>query len=334
MARALRIQYPGACYHVTCRGNERRDIYQDREDKRIFKSKLKVSQEIYSVEVLGYVLMSNHFHLLIHTPHGNLSEFMRHFNISYTSAYNRRHKRCGHLYQGRYKAFLIDADNYLLTVSRYIHLNPIRTDKYVGYTPEEQWAELQKYADSSLAGYCRESEKEEFVNYRMILGYMGGDNRKGRQGYKHFIQEGICAGDESPLILGRGSGIIGENEFIEWVKAKVLRDSGDMREQPALKKFRKSLKPQAVIEGFVEITGNQKEELFQRGRCASERALLMEILYRCCDITQPDIGRLVGGVDYSAVSQARKRLREKMANDETLKWKYDKIIEQLMGMSR
>jgi hypothetical protein len=94
------------------------------------------------------------------------------------------------------------------------------------------------------------------------------------------------------------------------------------------------LKPQAVIEGFVEITGKQTEELFQRGRCEVERALLMEILYRCCDINQPDIGRLVGGIDYSAVSQARKRLREKMVNDENLKSKYDKIIEQLMGMSR
>ncbi|MFH0994539.1 MAG: transposase [Pseudomonadota bacterium] len=334
MARALRIQYPGACYHITCRGNEQRDIFQDSEDKWIFKSKLKVSQEIYTVEVLGYVLMSNHFHLLIHTPQGNLSEFMRHFNISYTSTYNRRHKRCGHLYQGRYKAFLIDADNYLLAVSRYIHLNPIRTDKYVGAASEEQWAELQRYVDSSLAGYCREREKEAFVNYRMVLGYMGGDNSKGRQGYMHFIQEGISAWAESPLRIGRGSGIIGETGFIEWVKAKLLTDKGDMREQPALRKFRKSLKPQAVIEGFIEITGKQTEELFQRGRCAAERSLLMEVLYRCCDITQPDIGRLFGGVDYSAVSQARKRLREKMAIDENLKWKYDKIIERLMEMSR
>lgn len=334
MARALRIQYPGAYYHVTCRGNEQRDIYQDSEDKGIFKSKLKVSQEIYSVEVLGYVLMGNHFHLLIHTPQGNLSEFMRHFNISYTSAFNRRHKRCGHLYQGRYKAFLIDADKYLLAVSRYIHLNPIRTNKYVGHIPEEQWAELQKYADSSLAGYCCEREKEAFVNYRIVLGYWGGDNRNGRQSYKNFMQEEICTGAESPLILGRGSGIIGESEFIEWVKGKVPRDKKDMREQSALKKFRKSLTPQAVIEGFVEITGKQTEELFQRGRCAAERALLMEVLYRSCDINQPDIGRLVGGVNYSAVSQARKRLREKMANDENLKWKYDKIVEQLMGMSR
>ncbi len=329
MARALRIQYPGACYHVTCRGNERKDIYQDSEDKRIFKSKLKISQEIYSVEVLGYVLMRNHFHLLVQTPEGNLSEFMRHLNISYTSAFNRRHQRCGHLYQGRYKAFLIDTEHYLLAVSRYVHLNPIRTDKYAGYSPEALWAVLQKYADSSLVGYCSESRKEAFVNYRMVLGYMGGDNIKGRLGYKNFIKKGIFEATESPLMLGSGSGIVGENEFIEWVKKKALTDQGDLRELPALKRFRKSLKPQAVIGRFVEITGRQAEDLLQRGRCVAEKALLMEVLYRYCDITQRDIGRLVGGIDYSAVSQARKRLREKMDSDENLKWKYDKIIEQL-----
>jgi putative transposase len=334
MSRALRIQYPGACYLVTCWGNERKDIYQSSEDRKLFKSKLKVSQEIYCVELMGYVLMNNHFHLLIHTPQGNLSEFMRHFNISYISAYNRRHQRCGHLYQGRFKALIIDADHYLLAVSRYIHLSPIRTENHVGNTAEEQWAALQKYADSSLAGYCCESQKEEYVNYRMVLGYLGGDNRNGRQGYKNFMMEGICSGVESPIVMGCGSGIIGEDEFIEWIRENVLKDSGPLREQSALKKFRKRLNPQTVIEVFVEITGKQRQELLRRGRCVSERALLMEVLYRCCEITQPDIGRLVGGVDYSAVSQARKRLREKMSHDDNLKWKYENIIAQLMEMSR
>jgi hypothetical protein len=190
---------------------------------------------------------------------------MKHFNISYTSAYNRRHKRNGHLYQGRYKAFLIDADNYLLAVSRYIHLNPIRLKKYSGYTANEQWEELQKYADSSLAGYCSESRKEEFVQYPMVLEYMGGDSRKGRKGYKQFMQEGICQGGDSPLIMGRGSGIIGETEFIEWIKAKVLGDTGDKREQPALMKLRKSLEPEAVMAGFVEITANRQRSCVSAG---------------------------------------------------------------------
>ena len=168
----------------------------------------------------------------------------------------------------------------------------------------------------------------------MVLEYMGGDSRKGRKGYKQFMQEGICQGVDSPLIMGRGSGIIGETEFIEWVKATVLGDTGDKREQPALMKLRKSLQPEAVMAGFAEITGKQAEGLCQRGSHTVERALLMEVLYRGCDITQPEIGRLVGGVDYSAVSQARKRLQEKIANDKKLKQKCDKIVKQLMEMSR
>ena len=112
MARPLRIQYPGACYHVTCRGNERRKIFRDDQDRKGFLERLALSLEIYEVSLLCYVLMDTHFHLLVMTPKGNLAEFMRHFNVSYTSAFNRRHRRVGHLYQGRYKAFLIDADTY------------------------------------------------------------------------------------------------------------------------------------------------------------------------------------------------------------------------------
>ncbi|GAB6096204.1 hypothetical protein JCM14469_24570 [Desulfatiferula olefinivorans] len=121
MARQLRIQYDGACYHVTGRGNERRDIYGDHDDYLMFLEKLSDSLEVYNVSLLGYVCMTNHYHLLVTTPAGNLSSFMRHFNIAYTSAFNRRHDRSGHLYQGRYKSYLIDADSYLKEVSRYIH---------------------------------------------------------------------------------------------------------------------------------------------------------------------------------------------------------------------
>jgi len=278
--------------------------------------------------------MGNHFHLLISTPQGNLSEFMRHFNISYTSAYNRRHRRSGHLYQGRYKAFLIDADSYLVAVSRYIHLNPIRLKKYCRYSAQAQWAELQKYTDSSLAGFIGAGKQESFVNYAKMLDYMGGDTRKGRQAYRQTIQEAINEGVDNPLALGKGSGIVGENEFIEWVKEKILSGKGDKREQPSLQRLRKSLQPEFVITKFAEITGTRKEELCRRGSRAAERAQLMELLYRHCDITQPDIGRLVGRVDYSAVSQARKRLQEKMAEDKHLKQKHDEIAAQLIIISR
>ncbi len=123
MARPLRIQYPGAVYHVTCRGNERQDIFKDDADRKRFLQILIQSVNIYSVKLFSYVLMSNHFHLLIETPKGNLAEFMRKFNITYTGYYNRRHDRVGHLYQGRYKSILVDKNEYLSILSRYIHLN-------------------------------------------------------------------------------------------------------------------------------------------------------------------------------------------------------------------
>ncbi len=119
MARPLRIQYPGAYYHVTCRGNERKEIFLDAHDRTVFLEKLSLSLDIYNVSLLAYVCMFNHFHMLLTTPDGNLSEFMRHFSISYTSAFNLRYGRVGHLYQGRYKSFLIDADEISLSLLSY-----------------------------------------------------------------------------------------------------------------------------------------------------------------------------------------------------------------------
>ena len=106
-----------------------RSIFSSDADRSAFLDLLGRSSDVYEAEILAYVLMSNHFHLLVKTPLGNLQEFMRHFNISYTGWYNRRHRRSGHLYQGRYHSFLIDADNYLKEVSRYIHLNPVKIKK-------------------------------------------------------------------------------------------------------------------------------------------------------------------------------------------------------------
>ncbi|NOX97363.1 MAG: addiction module toxin RelE, partial [Nitrospirae bacterium] len=117
MARPLRIQYPGALYHLTCRGNEKKAIFGDDTDRETFLHQLQDSLKAYSSILHCFVLMDNHFHLLLETPLANLSEFMRQFNITYTSYYNRRHKRVGHLYQGRYKSILVDKENYLVILS-------------------------------------------------------------------------------------------------------------------------------------------------------------------------------------------------------------------------
>lgn len=334
MARSLRIQFPHAYYHVTCRGNERKAIFIDPHDEKTFLKILARSLEIYNVSLMAYVCMPNHFHLLVTTPEANLSDFMRHFNITYTSFFNRKHKRVGHLYQGRYKALLIDADNYLLEVSRYIHLNPIRGENFSDKEVQEKWNTLLKGKKSSLSGYFSVRKRMDFVNYEFILDYMGGDNKQGRRKYRRFIHRGLEQELDNPSELGKGNGIIGEVNFVKWVKEKFINKETPKRELPALRVLSRTFEPEELIQHFVNINGKTVEDICQRGKKSLERAMLMELLYRFCHLTQPEIGRLIGGIDYSAVSQARKRLQIQMEQKPKLKRNFDKISNKLLELSR
>ena len=335
MARALRIQYPGAHYHVTCRGNEQRAVFEDAQDRKAFLEKLSLSTNIYNVRILAYVCMTNHFHLLLCTPEGNLSDFMRHFNISYTTAFNRRHGRVGHLYQGRYKAFLIDAENYLLEVSRYIHLNPIRVKAFRKKGAKDRWNALLKYPWSSLPGYLSLGKRKDFMNYEPVLGCMGADDRKGRLAYRKFIKGGIDKEVINPLERGKGLGIIGEEGFVQWVKDEFLGGiKGVEREQPTLRELGKEFEPEEMIGHFIRLSGEKREGICRKGKNSTERAMLMEFLYRFCRITQPEIGRLVGGIDYSAVSQARSGLLKRLERDKKLRQRFNALSDQLANLSR
>ena len=329
MTRPLRIQYPGAFYHVTCRGNERKEIFRVHDDRRAFLDKLALSAQIYNVTVHAYVLMPNHFHLLLSTPEGNLSEFMRHLNISYTSAFNRRHKREGHLYQGRYKSFLIDADDYLLEVSRYIHLYQIRLKKFEKKPVKERLAALQGFKASSFAGYCNVRKREDSVDYGTVLEYVGGDTRQGRQAYRKFVQEGIGLEVENPLEIGKGNGIVGEESFVAWVKERFLGKEGSARERPSLRALRRAYKPEELIDLFCSVTGKEKEGICRRGKGGIERSMLMELLHRYSGISQVEIGKLVGGIDYSAVSIARKRLQSKLQEEPGIRRRFDDICDKI-----
>ena len=127
---------------------------------------------------------------------------------------------------------------------------------------------------------------------------------------------------------------MGKGEFIEWIKEKFLKKEASAREQPALKILRKAGDPEELIEHFGRMIGKSREDICQRGKKSIHRAMLMELLYRLCPINQPEIGRLVGGIDYSAVSQARKRLWKRMEKDSKLRREYEKISDRLIQLSR
>lgn len=324
MARPLRIQYPGAVYHITCRGNERKEIFKDDKDRKIFLNALSQSAKIYNIKVFSYVLMENHFHLLIETPLGNLGEFMRHFNITYTSHYNRRHKRVGHLYQGRYKSILVDKTNYLSILSRYIHLNPVKIKTMERKSGKEKIQYLNGYMWSSLQGYINEKMREEFIDYSMVLGEYGGNNDRGRLAYKERIYTDIAEGLEiKDKIIGQS--IIGGEEFIGWIKDKFLKKQND-RECPSLKEIQRYRAKEEIIEAIEKETGKAVEEI--KAEKGSIRQIVMDLLYRVGGLTGVEIGRTMG-VDYSTVSQSRKRLREKMQKDKKLRQIMMRIEEKL-----
>lgn len=148
MARPLRIEYIGALYHIAARGNEKNPIYKEEGDYEKFLKVLSELPQRYGVIIHGYILMVNHYHLLIETPKGNITKVMHYLNAAYSGYFNKKYKRVGHLFQGRYKGLLIEKERYLFSVSRYIHLNPVRA--LIVRRPEEhKWSSYPEYIGRS-----------------------------------------------------------------------------------------------------------------------------------------------------------------------------------------
>ncbi|MCK9420710.1 MAG: transposase [Nitrospirae bacterium] len=324
MARPLRIQYPGAVYHVTSRGNERQDIFKDDDDRKRFLQILIQSIHIYSVKLYSYVLMTNHFHLLVETPKGNLAEFMRKFNITYTGYYNRMHNRVGHLYQGRYKSVLVDKNEYLSVLSRYIHLNPVKIKAMKKLPEKDRLKYLIRYRWSSLPGFLSRRTKEWYVDYAMVLGEYGGDTVKARKEYKKRIYAEI-AGDTEIKESIIGQSILGGAAFIAWVKDNYIEGMKD-RERPAVREIHRHRTQEEVFTATKQETGKDVDAI-SKGK-GDLRRIVMDLLYRTGGLKGPEIG-LIFGIDYGTVSQERKRLREKIQKDRKIRSLMNRIERKL-----
>ena len=190
MARPLRITYPGAFYHVTSRGNERKNIFKNRSDREKFLEYFESAAKRYDAVIHVFCLMNTHYHLLLETPSGNLPQIMRHINGAYTTYFNIKRGRSGHLFQGRYKAILVNIDEYAKELSRYIHLNPVRA-KMVK-TPEE-------YEWSSYKFYIGEKKPPGWLYRDFILGYFGKKVSIAQKGYHKFVTAIVNKKYDNPL---------------------------------------------------------------------------------------------------------------------------------------
>lgn len=326
MARPLRIQFPGAFYHVTCRGNAKRPIFLDDLDRHNFIEFLADSLDTYDVTSHSYILMNNHFHLLLETAKANLAEFMRRFNICYTGWFNYHHKLYGHLYQGRYKAMLIDADAYLLELSRYIHLNIVRRRHMKSASHDEKWDALRRYRWSSLHGYLNKSKRVHFVNYDLVLSICGNRNT-----YRKFILDGLKRGVENPFEKIKHGAILGDNEFVSKVKAKRTLN-GSPREQPSLKNITaEKISRDSIIDCVINTLRIEKHQFFKRFGYDTARAITAELLYRYGGLKQHEIGKCFGDIDYSAVSHMRRRLKIKMVKNKKIAEQYQKAETRVRG---
>jgi len=323
MARPLRIQFPDAFYHITCRGIERRKIFIDDKERYRFLAYLSESLETYQVVLHAYILMTNHFHLLIQTRKANCSEFMRHFNIRYTGWFNWRHQRNGNLYQGRYKAYLIDADNYLLEVSRYLHLNCVRVRRLSKLDYREQWQYIREYQWSSIHGYLDEKATVKYIGYGLILSMVGG-----RSEYRKFVTDGIKKGIDNPFKKVKSRIILGDDDFVVKVKKYIRRAS--VREQPSYRDVMiKTLEPEVVIGILSRECGIKRGTLQRRWVNGEIRGMVAELLYKYSEITQAQIGRLIGDIDYVSVHYLRKRFREKIRENSKMRKIYQKAEVKL-----
>ncbi|CAB5088890.1 hypothetical protein D3OALGA1CA_5902 [Olavius algarvensis associated proteobacterium Delta 3] len=220
MARPLRIEYPGAVYHITSRGNARNPIFDDNYDRTVFLSILEEVIKRYNWICHAYCLMDNHYHLLAETVDPTLSIGMRYLNGVYTQRFNYRHERVGHIFQGRFKSILVDRDSYLLELCRYVVLNPVRAGN-VKSASVYRWSSYK-----STAGF---SNPPSFLTVDWILSQFGKTRKQAQQKYRKFVLAGMDKA--SPWENLKAQCILGSIEFFEKIKTGQ-KDKSEITEIP------------------------------------------------------------------------------------------------------
>jgi len=309
LARPLRIEYPGALYHVTSRGNEKKDIFRGIKDREKFLSYLSSAWERYGAVFHAYCLMSNHFHLMVETPLGNLSRIMKHINGSYTTYFNLKHKRVGHLLQARYKAILVQADTYAAELSRYIHLNPVRA-KIVSSPEKYRWSSCNLYL---------EGKTPPWISTSLVLGYFGREDEDRRRNYRNYLFEAIDKESRNPLANSVASTILGTDDFVRDIKEKYLEEKESDRDLPALRDLSRG----------PEVT--EIKALSEDAFPENERLARMAGIYLCWRFSGAKLKEIGGlyGISESGVNRACRRFENMMERDNDLRERLRRLTEKL-----
>ena len=318
MARPLRIEYEGALYHVTARGNERGKIFFTKKDYQKFKEYLADGESKYGFFLHAYVLMTTHYHLIIETPDGNLGKIMHFLNGSYTTYINIKRKRSGHLFQGRYKAILVDKDSYLLELSRYLHLNPVRARMVE--KPED-------YPYSSYSSYISEM-KEEIVTRNMILTMLAGKREKAGEQYKAFVESGLGEELKNPMEKVYGGMMLGGEGFIHNVLSRLENEQLEAKEVSYRKSLRASFGAEEILSELCKHYGVNLEDVVGNKRSEVRNAAVY-LLKKYTGATNAQIGELFGGISYSAVAKIYGNFSKLIPDNKELQGRINNILEHI-----
>jgi REP element-mobilizing transposase RayT len=310
MARPLRIQFDGAIYHICARGNDRRRIFQAEADRYYFLELLEKSARRFDVSVLCFVLMENHFHLVAQTRRPNLVRWMHWLMVSYTVFFNRRHRRSGHLFQGRYKSFLVEQGEYLLGLSRYVHLNPVRGMSLGRGTPGERRRRLRNFKWSSYRGYAGLAKPFPFVAEATVLDELSGASRAQRLRYRRFTEEGLLREIDNAFHSVQWQAVLGSESFVQRVRDRMKGLHKEKREVTSVRRSSRAVSPHQILRRVAtkfRLSPRQLLETKKRGLVA--RNLAMWMIWEISALTLREIGEMFGNLDYAAVAQRIRRIR-------------------------
>jgi REP element-mobilizing transposase RayT len=326
MARPLRIEYPGAYYHVINRGNQRNRVFYSDKDYELFLDRLSEFADIFDVRVLSYCGMPNHFHLYVKTSRANLSRFMQGFLSSFCIRMNWLRKKSGHIFQGRFKAQLVENERYSAEVSRYIHLNPVRATLQGHISLAEKRQILRRYAWSSYPSLIGIRKSPDWLSME-ILSFFQGHRSSQMKAYRSYVEEGLLRNIKNPFEALKWQSILGSDSFTDQIKRRyILKQKKAIRkEQPSLWKLQQFRSVQDVTKVVGQICRVDVDAIKQsKGRHSDARRLLIYCICKYCrgERSLSDISREFS-VSVSGLTQARDRFERAV--------KYDKLLQQLLA---
>jgi len=321
MARALRLSFENAFYHIIARGIRKENIFYSDKDKKVFLDKINETFEKYFFICYAYCLMDNHYHLFIQTPIVNISEGMHYLNTSYANWFKAKYKLTGPIFQGRYKSILIDADSYALVLSAYVHLNPLRAGMV---------KELEDYSFSSFLDYIGTKKPViRRLDTSLILSSFSDNTEQAQKMYKQFVLDNREM--LSPLKDTFKGIALGSDAFIKKITEKIrsIVENREIKET----KFAATYSLDKIIKTVSDYFNINKSEIFKKKRGNIYRQLTLYLIKRYTDLPLREIGELFN-MDYTSVSMMVKRFEKKINTNKEMLEMFKKVVEKIEEESR